>query len=120
MRPSRLITGTLKYRAVAATIRSGMSGISERGTWRIVSTTSLVNGASLRTKSGSLSAFLNSSYGRFWQTAFLYQIDNLGKTDRRERDVVTGTGSVVHKPSRGGRETRILEQVPKRRVGVGN
>ncbi len=46
MRPSRLMTGTPKYNAVAATILSGMSGMSTRSTWRMVSTTPPVNGAS--------------------------------------------------------------------------
>jgi len=46
MRPSRLIAGTPKKTAVAATIRSGMSGTSSRGTCRIASTTSTVNGTS--------------------------------------------------------------------------
>ena len=46
MRPSRLMTGTPRNTAVAATIRSGMSGISARGTCRMASTTLAVKGAS--------------------------------------------------------------------------
>ena len=47
--PSRLMTGTPRYTAVAATIRSGMSGMSSRDTCCIALTTSRVNGASLKT-----------------------------------------------------------------------
>jgi hypothetical protein len=49
MRPSRLMTGVPKYTPVAATILSGMSGTSARGTWRMASTISSVKGASLKT-----------------------------------------------------------------------
>ena len=49
IRPSRLITGTPKYRPVAATIRSGISGTSSRGTFRKASTMPVVSGASSST-----------------------------------------------------------------------
>ena len=49
MRPSRLITGTPKYKPVAATIRSGISGTFSRGTFRKASTMPVVSGASSST-----------------------------------------------------------------------
>ena len=49
IRPSRLMAGTPKYNAVAATMRSGISGISTRGTSRMASMISAVTGASWST-----------------------------------------------------------------------
>jgi hypothetical protein len=46
IRPSRLIAGTPKYTAVAATMRSGISGMSTRGTSNMASIISDVTGAS--------------------------------------------------------------------------
>lgn len=37
---------------------------------------------------------------RCWEATFLHKIDNLGQADRREHDVMTGAGSVIHEPAR--------------------
>ena len=52
MRPSRLMTGTLKWSAVPAMMRSGMSGTSSRETRCIDWTTSAVKAASVNTCAG--------------------------------------------------------------------
>ena len=120
IRPSRLTTGTPKYIAVAATMRSGMSGMSLRGTKRMVSTTSPVNGASSRNKIGIVERSSQLVVGRYWEATSLRQVYDFGQADRREHDFITGPGSIIHETACGVGEARILEQVPKRGVGIRN
>lgn len=58
MRPSRLMAGTPKYTAVAATMRSGMSGMSTRDTFSMASMISEVTGAPLKNVIGVVQRFL--------------------------------------------------------------
>lgn len=79
MRPSRVMTGTPKYRAVAATMRSGMSGTSARATCHMASTTSALNVASSK----------------------FDKINHFGEADGRQSDFAAFGGSPLKKRLRG-------------------
>src|ERR1035438_9105545 len=119
MRRSLLLTCNPRETAVAATMRSGISGTSLRATRCMASTISIVNGTSSRTWFGSLRAFRRSVYAAIGRRVFFDEGNNFGQTDRRKSDLSPRYSSVIDEFSRGNRQLRIVKQVPDGCMGIG-